>query len=200
MKTYITGIYLLCLLASTALLTWTLASIPRHLLNLALPRLASPASPGVDTNALSSVLRELSLQDSFVRRRYIALYDALPERLSRCLPEPVPAAEVRANAAALVGQFGPAAEPAIPQLVKLLNDDLADANAANSLALLGPAAGKAVPALLEALKLEKPFAATALGATGDPAARPALESAALTGPSWLRHEAANALRKLDAAS
>jgi HEAT repeat protein len=104
----------------------------------------------------------------------------------------------RANAAALVGQLGPAGKAAVPYLVRLLEDDVADANAAISLGKMGPAAREAVPALILALQEQRPFAATALSAIAAPAsaARVYLEDSVRTGPEWLRQEAIRALRQI----
>ncbi len=147
---------------------------------------------------LPVLMKGLSRQDSKCEEVYAWICAELPDRISRHLPEPCSAAIVRLNAAAAVGQLGPGARTAVPQLIKLLRDDAADANAAYSLALIGPTASESIQALAVAVKEQRLGAATALGRMGPAAkeARPALQEACSAGPEWLRHESALALRKI----
>ncbi len=88
-----------------------------------------------------------------------------------------PERRVRGTAARVLGDFGAAAQPAIPALVELLYEQLyfpglhdVGSDAVKALGKIGPAA---IPALVEALDRGMPRAPSALGAIG-PAAVPAL--------------------------
>jgi hypothetical protein len=102
------------------------------------------------------------------------------------------------NAADALGRLGPAAKPAVPELIVLLQDDFADASAALSLGQMGPEASEAIPALMRAVHEERLGAATALATMGSSAraARSVLVASTGNGPKWLRHESAQALRKM----
>ena len=94
---------------------------------------------------------------------------------------------VRASAANALARYGPAAAPAVPDLVKLLSDTSPNVRVSVPLTLakIGPAARDALPALALALRDEdravRGRSATAIGAQGDaaksyvPALRAALE-------------------------
>jgi hypothetical protein len=151
---------------------------------------------------LPLVMKALSKEDGAFERAYIWLSSRMPDRLSACLPDMYPSAMIRLNAAAVVGQWGAAARPAVPQLVRLLKDDEADSNAALSLGLIGAGAREAIPALILAVREERPLAATALGMMGPRAraARPTLRAAAQLGPDWLRLESLHALKRIETAA
>lgn len=61
--------------------------------------------------------------------------------------------EVRRQAARALGQMGPEAEPAVPELTQALSDKEATVRlaAAQALGRIGPAAAPAIPALVDAL-------------------------------------------------
>jgi len=105
---------------------------------------------------------------------------------------------IRLNAAAVVGRWGPSAKAAVPQLMRLLRDDMADSNAALSLGQIGPDAKEAVPDLMIAVEEQRPGAATALGMMGPAvrAARADLLMAAVDAPEWQRREVSEALHRI----
>jgi len=153
----------------------------------------------IGPQALPPLLKALSNRHPTLEGAYGILYSWLPRYINRRMPQLLSAQIRRLNAAAWVGQLGPVAKPAVPQLVKILRDDMADANVAHSLALIGPEAREAVPALLVALREQRLFAATALACIGTPeTVGPALEAASRNGPALQQREAHSALRKLRA--
>ena len=86
---------------------------------------------------------------------------------------------VRAGAALALSCQGPAAEPALGDLLKLLKEDKDErvrANAVTALGSIGPAAKEAVPALIDALKNDSLIHWRAINALGDigPNARAAI--------------------------
>ena len=86
---------------------------------------------------------------------------------------------VRAGAALALSCQGPAAEPALGDLLKLLKEDKDErvrANAVTALGSIGPAAKEAVPALIDALKNDSLIHWSAINALGDigPNARAAI--------------------------
>ena len=86
---------------------------------------------------------------------------------------------VRAGAALALSCQGPAAEPALGDLLKLLKEDKDEgvrAEAATALGCIGPAAKEAVPALIDALKNDSLIHWRAINALGDigPNARAAI--------------------------
>src|SRR5262249_39778463 len=105
----------------------------------------------------------------------------------------------RANAANVIGQFGPQGKAAVPALSKALADKELNVQAEAALALgeIGPAAKAAVPALLATVKsdevlLIEPFVLGTLGKIGEPAVAALIE--ALSAKEYrLRHGAAYAL-------
>lgn len=60
-------------------------------------------------------------------------------------------ADIRSGAIHVLGRFGPAAKPAVPLIVKALDDPATARAAARALVFLGPDAKEAVPALVKAL-------------------------------------------------
>lgn len=122
---------------------------------MAEPKKLSPAD-------LPKIIEALSRQDSAWEEAYAWLSDQTPKRISKHLPLICPAEMMRLNAAALMSQQGSAAQSALPQLVRLLQDDIADDNAARSLGMMGAKAQDAIPALLIAAQEKRPFAAIAL--------------------------------------
>jgi HEAT repeat protein len=59
---------------------------------------------------------------------------------------------VRSGAASVLGEIGPAAKDAVPDLIEALKDRDMRPIAVGALGRIGPAAKDAVPALIEALK------------------------------------------------
>jgi len=149
----------------------------------------------LDLAALPQIIKGLSRRDTALEQGYSWLRSQLPESVNSHLPEILPASLVRLNAAAAVGRLGPGAKSSVPQLIHLLQDDLADSNAALSLGRIGPEARAAVPALMKAVQEQRPGAASALGKMGlaANAARSVLRTACGSGPEWLRYEAIRAL-------
>ena len=147
---------------------------------------------------LPLLLEALSSDDGAFEKTYLRIYGELPGTVQTWLPDVYPSAALRLNAAAVIGRWGPAAKDAIPQLIRLLHDDVADSNAALSLGLMGLSAQEAIPALTIAVEEQRPFAATALGRMGSAAkaARPILQLAAENGPVWLHREVARALENI----
>jgi hypothetical protein len=147
---------------------------------------------------LPRLMEALARQDTAFEVVYEWIYSEVPDSARNFLPGIYPSEMVRLNAAAIIGQWGSAAKPAVPQLARLLKDDMADSNAAVSLGMMGPDGQAAIPALITAVEEQRPFAATALSKMGPAArvARPALMAAAQHGPPWLRRESQVALRKM----
>ena len=148
--------------------------------------------------AIPRLMAALAKEDDILEQGYSWLHAVLPDRISARLPEIYPSAMIRLNAAAAVGQWGPCARAAVPQLRRLLQDDLVDCNAALSLGEIGAGAKVAVPDLIIAVEQQRPGAATALGMLG-PAGRTAREdlfTAALSAPEWQRHEVIEALHRI----
>ena len=151
----------------------------------------------IGPQVMPPLIKALSKKHSVLEHSYAVLRWTLPDRVSCQLPELLGWQTRRLNAAAFTGLLGPMAKPAIPALITLLQDDIADANAANSLALMGTEAQQAVPALIIALQEHRPFAATALGSIGTQEnAGPALEAVLQEAPGWFHHEARLALKRL----
>jgi hypothetical protein len=152
----------------------------------------------VSSKALPELIEALFRKDSAFEAAYGWFCSQLPDAISGHLPQLYPAPIIRLNAAAALVRLGPAAKPAVPELIVLLQDDFADASAALSLGQIGPEASEAIPALMKAVHEGRPGAATALAKVGSSAraARSVLVASAGNGPAWLRHESAQALRKL----
>jgi PBS lyase HEAT-like repeat len=152
----------------------------------------------VSATALPELIDALTRKDSVLEAAYGWLCSQLPDAISGHLPELYPAPMIRVNAADALGRLGPAAKPAVPELIVLLQDDFADASAALSLGQIGPEASEAIPALMRAVHEERLGAATALAKVGSSAraARSVLVASTGNGPAWLRHESAQALRKM----
>jgi hypothetical protein len=152
----------------------------------------------VGAEALPELIEGLSRRDSALETAYGWFCSQLPDAISGRLPEVCPAPMIRLNAAAALVRLGSAAKPAVPGLIVLLQDDIADASAALSLGQIGPEASEAIPALMRAVHEERPGAATALAKVGTSAraTRSVLVASTGNGPAWLRHESAQALRKL----
>ncbi len=149
-------------------------------------------------NAIVPLRAALTRKQSILAEIYTSLRLSSPDWLQQHLPQPPPVDELRANAAALAGELGPAAKDLLPELVALLKNNTADGNAAWALGQLGQSADEAVPALVTALDEERPLAASALGNMGRSAtlALPALKTAAQNGPPWLRAEAKHAIEAI----
>jgi HEAT repeat protein len=109
----------------------------------------------------------------------------------------------RAAAARILGELGPAAKDAVPDLQAALGDPDKEVrrNAARSLGDIGKASKPAVAALGKALKDQDPqvrqAAAYALGRIGDPAAKPLLEAAKKDTNEDVKHAAQKALKALN---
>jgi len=108
----------------------------------------------------------------------------------------------RAAAARILGELGPKAKDAVPDLQAALADPDKEVrrSAARSLGDIGPASKSAVPTLGKALKDADPqvrqSAAYALGRIGDPAARPFLEAAKKDTNESVKRAAKEALKTL----
>ena len=130
-----------------------------------------------------------------------------PRRLWRAR-SPTPHTKKSGQIIHALGKLGPAARQAIPELVKVLQDQVLHESigdrteAARSLGEIGHGAGEAVPALIESLKDEdwslRSAAAEALGNIC-PAARDvasALNDARNDDNQWVRKAASQALAKI----
>ncbi|HWI56691.1 MAG TPA: HEAT repeat domain-containing protein [Bacillota bacterium] len=204
MKKYFIGWIAIAIAGAAVGRVWMLANqserTERYLSELA-ARSAKPDLKQADSFAAQDLPRlmvAMARQDTPFETACLWLCSELPESARGCLPQVYPAAMLRLNAAALAGRWGGAAKAAVPQLVQLLKDDVADSNAALSLGLIGSDAKEAIPALIIAVQEQRPWAATALGKMG-PAARtalPTLQAACETGPEWLRRESLLALHRI----
>jgi len=189
------------LLVGAAALETTTAHRQRREEQLIEDILAAGKTPDLETvrargpDALALVIKALSEEDSPFEGARSAASSYLAWFMRRDPRELTRADTIRLNAAVIVGFLGPAAKPALPQLIKLLKDDLVDSNAAVSLGLIGPDAQEAIPALIVAVREHRPFAATALVKIASPtkAVRSALGAASRSGPHLQRREAARAL-------
>jgi len=124
---------------------------------------------------------------------------ALSEKVERLIKQiESPDAEKRIIAAQALGKIGPAAEAAVPSLIKALADEAwrVRSSVARALGEIGPAAKAAVPSLINALADEnrdvRGFAAAALVGIG-PAAVPSLINALADEDENVRSSAALAL-------
>jgi HEAT repeat protein len=108
----------------------------------------------------------------------------------------------RAAAARILGELGPAAKEAVPDLQAALADPDKDVRrcAARSLGDIGKASKPAVPALGKTLKDPdapvRQASAYALGRIGDPAAKPFLEAAKKDTDDNVKRAAKDALKAL----
>ena len=108
----------------------------------------------------------------------------------------------RAAAARILGELGPAAKDAVPDLLAALGDADKDVRrcAARSLGDIGKASKPAVAALGKTLKdadaQVRQASAYALGRIGDPAAKPYLEAAKKDTNEGVKHAAKEALKAL----
>ena len=108
----------------------------------------------------------------------------------------------RAAAARILGELGPAAKEAVPDLQAALGDADKDVRrcAARSLGDIGKASKPAVAALGRTLKdadaQVRQASAYALGRIGDPAAKPYLEAAKKDTNEGVKHAAKDALKAL----
>jgi hypothetical protein len=150
------------------------------------------------TRDLPHLRAVLAKEDGPFEQAYLWVCWVLPDYVKARLPEIYPSGMIRLNAAAVVGRWGQLAKDAVPELVRLLRDDVADSNAALSLGQIGPDAREAIPALITAVEEQRPMAATALGMMGPTAgvARPILREVAANGPEWQRREVRLALRRI----
>ena len=147
---------------------------------------------------LPGLIAALSKQEGTCEQAYLWLCSILPDGVTARLPEIYPSARIRLNAAAVVGRWGPSAKVAVPQLARLLRDDMADCNAALSLGQIGAGAKEAMPDLIMAVEEHRPGAATALGMIGPAAqsAQASLQAAAVNAPEWQRRAINGALRRM----
>ena len=108
----------------------------------------------------------------------------------------------RAAAARILGELGPAAKDAVPDLQAALGDADKDVRrcAARSLGDIGKASKPAVAALGKTLKdpdaQVRQASAYALGRIGDPAAKPYLEAAKKDANEGVKHAAKEALKAI----
>jgi hypothetical protein len=97
--------------------------------------------------------------------------DAIPVLIEALRREPRPGESLPDNAALALGKIGPAAVPALIDVLKDPNAAKAWPHAANALKVIGPAAREAVPVLIDVAKSNKDplspcLAIDALGAIG----------------------------------
>jgi hypothetical protein len=78
---------------------------------------------GLDSNAVPYLIQTLSARDGPLRQAYIHLYRHSPSWIQRRIDNPMPAAGRKSVAALFLGQIGPAARPAIPELIRLINSN-----------------------------------------------------------------------------
>ena len=84
---------------------------------------ASQDLPNLDTNALPFLLKSLECRDGAFRRKYLSLFQRMPNRLQSVLPQPVPRAAVRASAVLWLTRMGAPAKPAVPKLIRASEND-----------------------------------------------------------------------------
>jgi HEAT repeat protein len=99
---------------------------------------------------------------------------AAPRLVAMLLKHEQPGA--RQHAAHILGQMGPAADPAVPALGKALADESHDVRltAADALSHIGPTTGRVGPALVAAFREELPINNDQRGLEGSPSARIAI--------------------------
>jgi HEAT repeat protein len=121
-----------------------------------------PASGGLPTRTMPSDVRPTARGDPAQNQPgklappYVPLAQKAVPVLTAALKDP--ATRVRACAAEALAETGPLAEPAVPSLIKLLqNDEDRDVRLQSTLALhnIGPGAKAAVPVLVGKLRTEK---------------------------------------------
>lgn len=103
--------------------------------------------------AVPCLTNQLTFADGPIQKARLWIWSKLPTAITSRLPEPVEASDLRAGAAWVLIQLGPAAKAAVPSLIAALkdNDLFVRLNAAASFGKIGPAAAPAIPALIAAL-------------------------------------------------
>ncbi|MHB8519383.1 MAG: HEAT repeat domain-containing protein [Limisphaerales bacterium] len=106
----------------------------------------------IGPEAIPCLIAKLRIGNTFLWKAWIGIHPNLPGPLRQRFPLP-PLEAAHLSAAECLTHFGPAAKPAVPDLIRLLNgkDDLEVDRAATALAAVGPEAKAALPALREAL-------------------------------------------------
>jgi HEAT repeat protein len=108
--------------------------------------------PGIDLRALPLLIKALESRDTSLDNAYQLLWNKSPQVVQARLAKPVPAVEIRANAAMILAQMEEGARPAIPALVRVLKSDSSDVvryNAATCLLAIGTGNPTARAALIE---------------------------------------------------
>src|SRR5438093_596536 len=128
------------------------------------------------------------------------LWTVLPDAVTRYLPDPMEAWVVRNEAYFLLKNLGPTAKPAVPQLIRLLEDNNPEVrdHAAEILGGIGPGSPAAVTALVTAIQrktISELTAVPALHRLGYRAkeAAPGLADLVRTGSTPIKLQAANCL-------
>lgn len=131
------------------------------------------------------------------------LLSHVPVAIRGAWPAPMLQLERRRNAVILLGRLGPEARTAVPELVRLLDNEEIQGDALAALAAIGPRANLAIPKLIQILEEEPvPFAfSTLLKIGADPTElNPLLLYIQSNGPPWLRLEISVMLRKAEGQS
>lgn len=113
--------------------------------------------PPVDSNALPYLVNALKKRDGPLRSAYCSVWPLFPQWVTKRVPRPLPAADLRANACQFLRILRPGARAAIPELLHLLRDDDDFWVRGNAAAALGEIANSEDKPVVEAL----------LAATGD---------------------------------
>jgi hypothetical protein len=81
------------------------------------------AIPALNSRAVPILIRYLGIRDGPLKRFYMTKWATLPDWIRTRLPRPMAADHVRLNSILALGQMGPAAKPAVPSLIHILNED-----------------------------------------------------------------------------
>lgn len=108
--------------------------------------------------AVPYLIEKLKTRDTWFRKAQTTLRGYVPRFLRLRMLER-DALTVRFQAAEMLAAVGPAAEPAVPQLIRLVQEKPrnGDGSAVSALGVIGPAAHRALPALHQALLTQDMF-------------------------------------------
>lgn len=164
---------------------------------------ATEALQKIGSAAVPYLVKLLKRKDGFLKKQYLGVVEKLPPWFGKSFPRPVlNAHEIRRKAVLVLGEIGPSARQAVPQLIKLLKDPDTEVRLATAhcLGAIGTEASESIAALAATSKGDPdPFvrgnACYALGKIG-PASRtavPILIQALADTHAYVRHHSVVAL-------
>jgi HEAT repeat protein len=106
----------------------------------------------IGSPAVPYLIAKLHTKDTWLRTTWMAVHEKLPDRLSGFFTELQPACEVRSAAVECLAFIGSEARSAVPDLIKVLNEDrFVASHATSALGAIGPGAKEALPVLKTSL-------------------------------------------------